>query len=231
MVMRNPLLWRGHRAEANPPNQDVCLAARRRLEAGRVAVWQRRRPSRPLRRAACRGGASLLGRGGRLGLWRGPVAGCRGVSRGRRAPMARARAGARPGRAAWGRLSAACGARGAQRSSGPRCRAARHPATPKHQTLTPCARSRSLSLSVGETGWGEFDITITVHFQPDANEKPLELAHMLKLYAAAGAGGAAGRSLRALSGAGGLPAAGRRGGPGAARRLAKASQRHRAPGG
>ena len=84
---------------------------------------------------------------------------------------------------------------------------------------------------VTETGWGEFDITITVHFQPDANEKPLELAHMLKLYAAAGAGGAAGRSLRALSGAGGLPAAGRRGGPGAARRLAKASQRHRAPGG
>lgn len=35
---------------------------------------------------------------------------------------------------------------------------------------------------VTETGWGEFDITITVHFQPDANEKPLELAHMLKLY-------------------------------------------------
>ena len=75
------------------------------------------------------------------------VGGCRGGAgrpwRGRAQVRGRA---ARAGR----RRSAACGARGAQRSSGPRCRAARHPATPKNQTLNPCARSRSLSLSVGQ---------------------------------------------------------------------------------
>eukprot|EP00793_Prasinoderma_coloniale_P003353 PRCOL_00005988-RA len=35
---------------------------------------------------------------------------------------------------------------------------------------------------VTEMGWGEFEITITVHFHADANEKPLELTHALKLY-------------------------------------------------
>ncbi|BBN09378.1 YEATS domain-containing protein 4 [Marchantia polymorpha subsp. ruderalis] len=33
-----------------------------------------------------------------------------------------------------------------------------------------------------ETGWGEFEIGITVYFHPDASEKPLEIFHHLKLY-------------------------------------------------
>ena len=193
-----------------PEASTLTTIAPRRVPRGRFASGAGRSP-----RLVARAGRGVSG----------DVAGAQG------AHGAGARRCAAAPRSPGSRMRAACGARGAQRSSGPRCRAARHPATPKHQTLTLCARSRSLSLSVGETGWGEFDITITVHFQPDANEKPLELAHMLKLYAAAGAGGAAGRSLRALSGAGGLPAAGRSGAPGAARRLAKATQRHRAPGG
>eukprot|EP00898_Chlorokybus_atmophyticus_P006141 jgi/Chlat1/6528/Chrsp45S06000 len=35
---------------------------------------------------------------------------------------------------------------------------------------------------VTETGWGEFEIAITVFFQGDAAEKPVELFHHLKLY-------------------------------------------------
>ncbi|KAL2629775.1 hypothetical protein R1flu_014461 [Riccia fluitans] len=33
-----------------------------------------------------------------------------------------------------------------------------------------------------ETGWGEFEIGMTVYFHPDASEKPLEIFHHLKLY-------------------------------------------------
>uniref|UniRef100_A0A7S0X5H8 YEATS domain-containing protein n=1 Tax=Mantoniella antarctica TaxID=81844 RepID=A0A7S0X5H8_9CHLO len=40
---------------------------------------------------------------------------------------------------------------------------------------------------VTETGWGEFEIGITVHFVPDAGEKPLDLFAPLKLYADADA--------------------------------------------
>ena len=35
---------------------------------------------------------------------------------------------------------------------------------------------------VTETGWGEFEIGVTVHFASDAGEKPLELSAPLKLY-------------------------------------------------
>ncbi|XP_024389950.1 transcription initiation factor TFIID subunit 14b isoform X2 [Physcomitrium patens] len=36
---------------------------------------------------------------------------------------------------------------------------------------------------LSESGWGEFEIGITLHFHPDVGEKPLELFHHLKLYA------------------------------------------------
>ncbi|KAG0237039.1 NuA4 histone H4 acetyltransferase complex and the SWR1 complex subunit [Actinomortierella wolfii] len=35
---------------------------------------------------------------------------------------------------------------------------------------------------VTETGWGEFDIIIKIHFQPASGEKPLTLYHHLKLH-------------------------------------------------
>ena len=35
---------------------------------------------------------------------------------------------------------------------------------------------------VTETGWGEFEIGITIHFKEDAGEKPIELFAPLKLY-------------------------------------------------
>lgn len=41
---------------------------------------------------------------------------------------------------------------------------------------------------VTETGWGEFEIGITVHFAEDAGEKPLDLFAPLKLYADAESG-------------------------------------------
>ena len=41
---------------------------------------------------------------------------------------------------------------------------------------------------VTETGWGEFEIGITVHFVEDAGEKPLDLFAPLKLYADAETG-------------------------------------------
>mmetsp|Transcript_3127 Transcript_3127/g.6516 ORF Transcript_3127/g.6516 Transcript_3127/m.6516 type:complete len:218 (-) Transcript_3127:477-1130(-) len=33
-----------------------------------------------------------------------------------------------------------------------------------------------------ETGWGEFEIGITIHFTEDSGEKPIEVFHPLKLY-------------------------------------------------
>mmetsp|Transcript_2947 Transcript_2947/g.10002 ORF Transcript_2947/g.10002 Transcript_2947/m.10002 type:complete len:208 (+) Transcript_2947:76-699(+) len=36
---------------------------------------------------------------------------------------------------------------------------------------------------VTEIGWGEFEIGITIHFNPLSGEKPVELVHGLKLYA------------------------------------------------
>ncbi|KAG0590763.1 hypothetical protein KC19_1G124600 [Ceratodon purpureus] len=36
---------------------------------------------------------------------------------------------------------------------------------------------------LSESGWGEFEIGITIYFHPDVGEKPLELFHHLKLYA------------------------------------------------
>ena len=35
---------------------------------------------------------------------------------------------------------------------------------------------------VTEVGWGEFDIQIKVHFASDANIRPVEVTHFLKLY-------------------------------------------------
>ena len=35
---------------------------------------------------------------------------------------------------------------------------------------------------VTETGWGEFELGITVHFHEDTGEPPVELTHALKLY-------------------------------------------------
>eukprot|EP00249_Psilotum_nudum_P003283 c16676_g1_i1 orf=492-1307(-) len=40
----------------------------------------------------------------------------------------------------------------------------------------------SAPFELNETGWGEFEIGITVFFHGDAAEKPLELFHHLKLY-------------------------------------------------
>jgi len=36
---------------------------------------------------------------------------------------------------------------------------------------------------LSESGWGEFEIGITIYFHPDVGEKPMELFHHLKLYA------------------------------------------------
>eukprot|EP00879_Flechtneria_rotunda_P009663 GHRR01010110.1.p1 GENE.GHRR01010110.1~~GHRR01010110.1.p1 ORF type:complete len:207 (+),score=30.89 GHRR01010110.1:224-844(+) len=38
------------------------------------------------------------------------------------------------------------------------------------------------SYELTEAGWGEFDIGVVLHFAPDAQEKPLEIFHRLKLY-------------------------------------------------
>jgi transcription initiation factor IIF auxiliary subunit len=35
---------------------------------------------------------------------------------------------------------------------------------------------------VTETGWGEFEIQIKVHFTPEASEKPMTLFHFLHLH-------------------------------------------------
>ncbi|MFS8023861.1 putative transcription factor YEATS family [Helianthus anomalus] len=35
---------------------------------------------------------------------------------------------------------------------------------------------------LSESGWGEFEIAITLHFHPDVSDKPLHLYHHLKLY-------------------------------------------------
>jgi len=35
---------------------------------------------------------------------------------------------------------------------------------------------------VTETGWGEFEIQIKIHFVPEASEKPLTLFHFLHLH-------------------------------------------------
>lgn len=35
---------------------------------------------------------------------------------------------------------------------------------------------------VSETGWGEFDIIIKIHFNPSSGEKPLTLYHHLRLH-------------------------------------------------
>lgn len=35
---------------------------------------------------------------------------------------------------------------------------------------------------VSETGWGEFEVVVRLHFASDAGERPLVLHHMLKLH-------------------------------------------------
>ena len=35
---------------------------------------------------------------------------------------------------------------------------------------------------VSETGWGEFELTIQIHFTQDSGEDPVELIHQLKFY-------------------------------------------------
>lgn len=49
----------------------------------------------------------------------------------------------------------------------------------------PCLIDPGL-LQVSETGWGEFEVQIKIHFQ-DASERPVNLYHMLKLFHTTGA--------------------------------------------
>eukprot|EP00878_Enallax_costatus_P038018 GHUV01043145.1.p1 GENE.GHUV01043145.1~~GHUV01043145.1.p1 ORF type:complete len:208 (+),score=44.90 GHUV01043145.1:368-991(+) len=47
----------------------------------------------------------------------------------------------------------------------------------------PVRRVEQPPFELTETGWGEFDISMVLHFTPDAGEKDLEIFHRLKLYA------------------------------------------------
>ncbi|KAI5476853.1 hypothetical protein MNV49_007087 [Pseudohyphozyma bogoriensis] len=52
-----------------------------------------------------------------------------------------------------------------------------------HDTYsTPLRSIESPPFEVTETGWGEFDIHIKIFFVPEANEKPINLTHHLKLH-------------------------------------------------
>ena len=35
---------------------------------------------------------------------------------------------------------------------------------------------------ISETGWGEFELAIKLHFVPESNEKPVPLYHNLRLH-------------------------------------------------
>src|SRR5271154_3310084 len=45
-----------------------------------------------------------------------------------------------------------------------------------------CVAVEEPPFEVTETGWGEFEIQIKVHFIPEASEKPLTLFHFLHLH-------------------------------------------------
>jgi hypothetical protein len=45
-----------------------------------------------------------------------------------------------------------------------------------------CVAIEEPPFEVTETGWGEFEIQIKVHFIPEASEKPLTLFHFLHLH-------------------------------------------------
>lgn len=47
---------------------------------------------------------------------------------------------------------------------------------------TPMRVLESPPFEVSESGWGEFEIAITLHFHSDVSDKPLHLFHHLKLY-------------------------------------------------
>ena len=47
---------------------------------------------------------------------------------------------------------------------------------------SPTRTFKSPPYEVHEQGWGEFDIAIKIHFTPDANLRPIEIHHTLKLY-------------------------------------------------
>jgi YEATS domain-containing protein 4 len=51
---------------------------------------------------------------------------------------------------------------------------------PEYTTLT--AAIEEPPFEVTETGWGEFEIQIKVHFVPEASEKPMTLFHFLHLH-------------------------------------------------
>ena len=52
-----------------------------------------------------------------------------------------------------------------------------------HETYTNSLRTiESPPFEVTETGWGEFEVQIKLHFVPEANEKPQTLWHGLKLH-------------------------------------------------
>ncbi|XP_024370949.1 transcription initiation factor TFIID subunit 14b isoform X1 [Physcomitrium patens] len=47
----------------------------------------------------------------------------------------------------------------------------------------PTRTADAAPFELSESGWGEFEIGITIYFHPDVGEKPMELFHHLKLYA------------------------------------------------
>ncbi|KAH9548731.1 hypothetical protein CY35_11G103500 [Sphagnum magellanicum] len=51
-----------------------------------------------------------------------------------------------------------------------------------HSFSNPTRTVEAPPFELSEAGWGEFEIGITIFFQPDVAEKPLELFHHLKLY-------------------------------------------------
>lgn len=50
------------------------------------------------------------------------------------------------------------------------------------RSLTFFIAIESPPFSVTETGWGEFEIQIKIHFVPEASEKPMTLFHFLHLH-------------------------------------------------
>ena len=59
---------------------------------------------------------------------------------------------------------------------------------------------------VSETGWGEFEVQVKIHFNDAANEKPLIFYHVLKLFHGSSSGGGSGSSSSGTGGeAGALP--------------------------
>lgn len=52
-----------------------------------------------------------------------------------------------------------------------------------HETfLNPQRAVTAPPFELTEEGWGEFELGVTLHFQPDSQEPPVELRHFLRLY-------------------------------------------------